>query len=264
MIYPAYLEEAFLLLGYSKVQVGCFIFNDPLHPFPMTIIPSLDGKCVISKGARQYPNWMNQSLFIPRGETVVLNENSQKFLLFYPEMRNTLARNSYIVLSLMRFVRAIKSRLFNDIILELVIGIESLLTEGASDASLQFRLNISWLIGINYEDRVLIEKFSKILYTMRSKIVHEGGKVKSVEKEYKKIGDKATLQTVTNFSINLYRMIFLRMIEAKQEKFEFIGRDYMISEIKKARLGGDMNINSIPLFDSSYSDFINHLRSLYS
>jgi len=53
---------------------------------------------------------------------------------------------------------------------------------------LQLRINTSWLIGRNYEERKLIGDFCKNLYTLRSKIVHERGKIKDIEKITSKFG----------------------------------------------------------------------------
>ena len=157
-----------------------------------------------------------------------------------------------------RFVRTIRSRLFNDIILEITIGIESLLTDGEGNVSLQFRLNTSWLIGLNYEDRVIIEKFCGVLYKIRSKIVHSGGKTVSINKEVKKTGG---IQVTRDLAIDLYRLILLRTLRIDGSEISFIELESILELVKKARLGGGLDLAENPIFNSMYVNFIEKLTN---
>ncbi|MFX0174364.1 MAG: hypothetical protein ACFE9L_21005 [Candidatus Hodarchaeota archaeon] len=258
---PNFFEEAFLLLGLSNVQVRCLIFNDPFQPEDITIEPISDGKGILTRriGFKHYPQWMEQypsPLF--NKEKLELNDEIRVFLSIYPELRKNLPQDSLIKLLLTRFVKAIRPRLFNDIILEITIGIESLLTDGEGGVSLQFRLNTSWLIGLNYKERVIIENFCKTLYRIRSKIVHSGGKTVEIDKLVKKTG---SIQKTRNLAIDLYRLILLRTIRIDSGGISFIDLKSIVKSVKKAILGGGLDFDENPIFSSMYANFIDKLSN---
>jgi len=258
IIHPNHLAEALHLLGATDTYVGLFTLNNKFSPQKITIQPS-DGQSkslVIANPIPQYPEWMQLSFF-PAKDKLILDQETRDFLSFYPNYRFTLPADSIIRLSVLRLTRAISSRLIMDVILEVVIGIESLLVEGKGDLSLQFRMNTSWLIGQNYDDRILLESFCKNLYNLRSKIVHGGGKTKDIEKVTAKFG--GNYDTV-QLARKLYRLVLLRSVTGDGKKIEFIGRKELLNKIKNARLGGDLNLKEYKLFTRNYDSFIVELR----
>ncbi|MHA1222555.1 MAG: hypothetical protein ACTSP3_04705 [Candidatus Heimdallarchaeaceae archaeon] len=257
ILHPSYIEEAFHLLGATDVYVDFFTLNNKFYPQKITIEPPLDQSKGIALASPifQYPEWMQLSFFPPK-ITLILNQENRDFLSFYPVFRKNLPKDSIVKLSIFRLKRALKSRLIMDIILEVVIGIESLLVEGTGDLSLQFRINTSWLIGRNYEERKLIEDFCKNLYTLRSKIVHEGGKTKDIEKITSKFGGN---HQTAELARKIYRLILLRMVVIEGKKIKFINRNDLIKIIKQARLGGNLDIKEHELFTRTYNDFIDEL-----
>ncbi|MHA1401342.1 MAG: hypothetical protein ACTSQE_13420 [Candidatus Heimdallarchaeaceae archaeon] len=257
-IHPSYFEEAFYLLGCSNIFIGFLTVNNPYYPQKITIQPPIDSSkgVAISSVAFQYPQWM-EHLFISPQTTMFITEETKDFLCFYPNFRMNLSEDSIIKLSIARLTRSMKSMLIMDIILEIVIGVESLLVEGGGNLSLQFRLNTNWLIGDNYKERKEIKNFCKYLYKIRSEIVHGGGKIKEIEKIVKKIGG---IQKTAELAKKLYRLILLKTVEIKDQKIEFIGRNKLIDKIKEARLGGDLQIEEHEVYKRNYDDFIRELK----
>ena len=254
IIHSSYIEEAYHLLGATDVFVGFLTVNNPFFPQKITIQPSYEGSksLVLASPLFQYPEWMQSSFFPPKS-LLTLEQEVKDFLSFYPEFRMNLPKDSIIRLSVLRHKRALKSRLIMDIILETAIGIESLLVEGKGDLSLQFRLNTSWLIGRNYKDREIIEKFCKELYSMRCKIVHEGGKEKDIEKIAQKFGG---INETAKLARKLYRLILLKAVVIKGKKISFCGRNELLKRIRKARIGGELDIEESEIFMRTYDDFI--------
>ncbi|MBA7548854.1 hypothetical protein ES705_41322 [subsurface metagenome] len=258
MIHPSYIEEAFNLLGFSDVYVGFITINNPLYTRKITIQPPLEGSkaSVLASPIFQYPEWMQLSFFPPKS-TLALYQVSKDFLSFYPEFRKSLTKDSIIKLSIFRLRRALKSRLIMDIILETAIGIETLLVEGTGDLSLQFRLNTSWLLARDYQDREIIEKLSNSLYNMRSKIVHSGGKTKDIEKIANKFGG---IHETAELARKMYRLILLKTVSIIGKKIEFIGRAEIIKRVEIARLGGELGIEENDIYKRTYEEFIAKLK----
>ncbi len=259
ILHPSCIEEAFHILGISEVFVGLLTVNNKFYPQKITIQPQLDtSKCsVLASPIFQYPEWMQSLSMFPPKITLELEQPNKDFLSFYPDFRINLGKDSIVKLSIYRLIRALKSRLIMDIILEIVIGIESLLVEGTGDLSLQFRINTSWLIGRNFEERKLIEKFCKNLYTLRSKIVHEGGKTKDIEKITAKFGGQ---HQTAELARKLYRLILLKAAIINSRRINFIGRTELLKQLRKARLGGELGIEENQIYKRTYKNFIEKLK----
>ena len=260
ILHPSYIQEVFHLLGATNTFIGFFTLNNQFYPKKITIQPSLDYSKEVSLASPvfQYPEWMQLSAFPPK-MTMVLDQENRDFLSFYPSFRKNLPKDSIVKLSVLRLRRALKSRLIMDIILEIAIGIESLLVEGTGDLSLRFRINTSWLIGRNFEERELIENFCKNLYILRSKIVHEGGKTKDIEKITSKFGGN---HQTAELAIKLYRLILLRTVVIEGKKIKFINRTDLIKRIKIARLGGVLDIEEHEIYKRTYKEFIAKLKEI--
>lgn len=258
ILHPTYVEEAFHLLGATDVFVGFFTLNNQFYSQKISIQPPLDQSkgVALASPIFQYPEWMQLSFFPPK-ITILLDQETRDFLSFYPVFRKNLPKDSIVKLSILRLRRALKSRLIMDIFLEIAIGIESLLVEGTGDLSLQFRINTSWLIGRNFEERELIENFCKNLYILRSKIVHEGGKTKDIEKITKKLGGN---HETAELARKLYQLILLRSVIIKEKDIRFIGRKNLIKKIKIARLGGVLDIEEHEIYKRTYEEFIAKLK----
>jgi hypothetical protein len=258
ILHPSYIEEVFHILGATDVCVGFFTLNNQFYPKKISIEPPLDQSkgVALASPIFQYPEWMQMSVFPPK-MSLALNQENRDFLSFYPNFRKNLPKDSIVKLSVFRLKRALKSRLIMDIILEIAIGIESLLVEGSGDLSLQFRINTSWLIGRNFEERELIENFCKNLYAIRSKIVHEGGKTKDIEKITSKFGGN---QQIAELARKLYRLILLKSVIIKEKNIKFIGRKNLIKKIKIARLGGALGLDEHAIFKRTYGEFIEKLK----
>jgi hypothetical protein len=259
ILHPSYIAQAFHLLGATDAYVDFFTLNNQFYPQKISIQPTLDQSksVVLVNPIFQYPEWMQMSFFPPK-ITVFLNQENRDFLSFYSNFRKYLPKDSIVKLSVLRLRRALESRLIMDIILEIAIGIESLLVEGKGDLSLQFRLNTSWLLGRNYEDRESIENFCKNLYALRSKIVHEGGKTKDIEKITSKFGGNLRFAELAR---HLYRIILLKSVAIKEKNITFIGRKSLITKIKQARLGGKLDLAEHDIFKRSYEEFIDKLQN---
>ncbi len=262
ILHPSYIEEAFHLLGATDACVGFFTLNNQFYPQKISINPSLDQSkgVALASPIFQYPEWMQMSIFPPK-ITILLDQENRDFLSFYPSFRKNLPKDSIVKLSVLRLRRALESRLIMDIILEIAIGIESLLVEGSGDLSLQFRINTSWLIGRNFEERELIEEFCKNLYSLRSKIVHEGGKTKDIEKITSKFGGN---QQVAELARKIYRLILLKSVIIKEKNIKFIGRKNLIEKIKIARLGGELGLDEYEIYKRTYDEFIEELKEISS
>jgi len=261
IIHPTHFEEAFHLLGYIDVKVNFLVINNPFSTIKINIKPPFEqSKCFVASSPYFiYPKWMEGYFFSINRDMLIIEQEVKDFLSFYPDYRKNLPDDSIIKLSIMRLTRALKSRMLMDVVLEVVIGIESLLVKGEGSLSLQFRLNTSWLLGLNYKERKKIENFCKYLYKIRNKVVHEGGKMNEIKKITEKIGG---IQKVTELSIKLYRLVLLRTIEIKEQKIKFIGREELINRIQKAILGGHFQIEEHELYKRNYDEFIKNLKDI--
>ena len=78
---------------------------------------------------------------------------------------------------------------------------------------------IALLLGNTLEERKKIYQLSKKFYTLRSKIVHEGGG-KDFQKKLKKF--RKLVGNVWNFSIDLVRIILLCLFDENDSNLEFL------------------------------------------
>ena len=233
--HPSYIEEALVLLGSPFAKVLCLIINHNLHYESISLHPLPNGRVSWSRGFRQFPQWMDQfSLPFPIKQPFDLTKLNRWFLQNYPKMRKTVPIISIEASTLTRFMRATNSRLFNDALLEIVMGLESLVTQSSADASLQFRLNISWLLGQRYEDRVLLEFISKHLYTIRSKIVHSDGLIDQSDRSIKKLGG---IQATIKIAQEIFRLMIFRLFVFEGDSMQFIARNVLEEELPRLRLG---------------------------
>ncbi len=261
ILHPSYIQEAFALLGYTDVIVRFLTFSNPLFYKKFYLEPSFDRSkgMIISNIFRQLPEWMNESIPKFRQSEILLSEEELNFLSLYPELRKDFTKDSVEKLVVTRMTRALRSNIVTDILLEIAIGIETLLVEGKGDLSLQFRLNTSWLIGKNYEDRKKISSFCNNLYSIRSVIVHEGGKYSQIVNKAEKTGG---IQKTIELAIELYRLIILRMIIIKKKKISTIKQKELIELVKKARLSGKLEIKTYDVFEELYAKFMEKMSEI--
>jgi len=261
LMHPLHIEEAFTLLGYPNVNVGFIPINTPYYYFKINVQPPIDGLngVVIRSPATQYPPILELATFPLIKDTIDLNPEEKEFLSIYLNLRGKVPSDSLETISFSRLLRALRSNIVSDIILETVIGIESLVVAEDRDLSLQFRLNTSWLIGKNPQDRIKIDKFCKILYGIRSKIVHQGGKRSTIMKETKKIGG---LKKAKELSTDLLRLIILRILLTRDDKMLFIKKDKLKEILANVRLGKKLKIQANKIYNDLYKKFIIKLSDI--
>ncbi len=255
IIDPYYIEEALNILGFTNSLVGFLVVNNPLSPLKISMHPQFEQNKVYLSVSHffQYPDWLDKSYSII-SKTLKLNQEVKIFLTKYSLIRREHDRDSLLRLSITRLISAHRSRSIHEIFLDIVIGIESLIVEGEGSLSLQFRLNTSHLIGREYEDRTLIEKFCKVLYRIRSIIVHEGGKRSTIEKEAK--NGVGGLQLTIDLARVLFRLVILRLISIEQNELVIHSRDELLNIVKPARLGKIIEKKESEIFAELYDNFI--------
>ncbi|MFQ5980211.1 MAG: hypothetical protein ACE5OZ_18920 [Candidatus Heimdallarchaeota archaeon] len=261
LLHPMHFEEAFALLGYSPVAVHYFMLNDPYSFRFIYMDPPLGGRATSSAGiSPQYPNWMTQRFFPPTTESELkLSDEIRFFLQAYPVFRLSLPPDSIEALSITRFFRSIRATTISEAILEAVIGIEALLTQGSTDASLQFRLHTSWFLGRNFAERQQIDHFCKTLYRIRSQIVHESGPAKGITKTANRIGG---LQKTKGIAEDLLRLIILKALHRENESLKLLKRKEIVDAVLAARLGGDLDIPKGIFFELTFKEFLQNHQEL--
>jgi len=261
LIHPLHIEEAFALLGYPNVSVGFIPINNPLYYFKINVQPPIDelNGVVILSPATQYPPILELATFPLLQDNIDLNQEEKEFLSIYLNLRGQVPSDSLEKLSFRRLFRALRSNIISDIILETVIGIESLVVAEDRDLSLQFRLNTSWLIGKNPQDRIKVDRFCKTLYGIRSKIVHKGGKRSTIMKETKKIGG---LKKAKELSTDLLRLIILRILLTRDNKMHFVKTEKLKKILGRVRLGEELEIQTNKIYNDLYENFLMKLSSL--
>lgn len=250
LLVPIYLEEAFFLLGYDKPLVH-FVSLIPKNYFgyiefyvnPRGLHYSLGG----IPGLR-CPSWMNQTMREYRNsfgkvEDFLLSQDNLMFLRLYPEFRFNLRENSVERLVLNRFHRLMDLSNPLDIILESCIIFESITTSEPKEIGYQLRIKLAWLLAKKYENKEIIVKIVKILYKIRSDIVHNGG-IKS-EKYAKKLGG---LHDAADISRRMVKLLIIRILIVTENQFKIIPRDELTSILDKLMLGLDIKLPDNPYF----------------
>lgn len=250
LLVPIYLEEAFFLLGYDKplvhfasVMPTNYFGYIEIHVNPRGVHYSLGNHPRL-----QYPSWMNQAMreyraFFGEVKEFILSSDNLKFLKLYPEFRFKLKKNSVERLVLNRFNRLMDLSNPMDIILESCIIFEAITTSEPKEIGYQLRFKLAWLLTKKYENKEIVMEIAKILYKIRSDIVHNGG-IKS--KKY--AGKLGGLQNAAAISKKMVKLIILRILIVTENQFIIMPRDELTSMLDKLMLGLDVKLPDNPYF----------------
>ncbi len=261
LIDPYYIEEAFLLLGFQNVEVRLLILPET-RVYRDFSINYYGGYSTMTEGMGRssFPEWTKiRNLNFQPNTVFRLNDENIWFLRNYPKSRKQLKSDDPITLSIIKYFRAIKTKNLNDAILDSVIGLETLLANRYTGISFQFRTNLALLIGQSYSDRVLIDKLGRILYFLRSNIVHGGGVGNEFEANISKLGPRNKVKNIFLFTLQI---VLFRFLKIDDNHMSFYSRDSIIEELEKARLGESMEIQSNSYYQRFYKDFLNSLENL--
>jgi len=114
---------------------------------------------------------------------------------------------------------------------------------------------MAWLLADNVEDRRLISRIIKILYNIRSEILHNGGK--KVNKIAKKIGD---IQKAALISRDLTRLLLLRILVLKTNTLEIIPRSELVESLDNLMYGEKPNITTSVYFNETAPKILLDIR----
>jgi len=265
LIIPIYLEEAFFLLGYNKPLVQFVSVCSPnyygyigINPSPLGIFPERS-----SLPFFQYPDWMNREIYDFRSsfstkEEFKLSEDKTLFLKLYPEFRSRLKENSIDRLILNRVYRLKELYDPKDIILESCIIFETLTTTETKEIGFQLRIKLAWLLAQSLEDKKLIQKITRILYDIRSDIVHNGG-INS-EKKAKKLGG---LKQAATISKKMVRMLILRILDVKKNRIIMMSRGEISDKIDNSIVGHHEHLHESIYFKEKSTEFFEIVNNLF-
>ena len=229
-VHPKYYEEIFYLLGYTAIRVDLFSQLDEL----ITINPSIMKNRLGILGYNRILDHQQIGGFVSlptKGKTMLLDEFTLNMLQNYPEFRVS-PKKRKISLALNRFYNIHKYNDSEDVILDAVIAMESLVTSSTQDLTLQFALKISSLISETSQERKSFFKLLKELYHVRSKIVHQAGH--NLRKELKYFSN---INELAIFSHMTLRLLLLRLLYCEKSsitdqtnKLKDIGSELILNE----------------------------------
>jgi len=264
LLVPIYLEEALFLLGYTNPLVHFASITHPSY-FGNFSVNSTPRGIFFSRGdfsGLQYPYWMNKEMYdfrrpLGKSEEFVLSSDKLEFLRLYPRFRFKLKENSIERLILNRFYRVMELSDPKDIILESCIIFETITTTETKEVGFQLRIKLAWLLAKNLEYKKLIQKISRILYDIRSDIVHNGGI--SSEKKAKKLGG---LKNAAKISKMMVRILILRILHVGDNKITIMSRNEVSNALDNLMLGEEKQLPENSYFKELSSVFFDNISEL--
>jgi len=279
--HPWSLEQAFQILGFRNAKVRIFYnFSEISNIGPIytsyqvnqTVYPTFD------------QNWYRREnfLFLGRRFRSNLKVNIprlsefipifQKYVHFFEsfkrnpirippdtpkhkksELKKQRDRYEYLNLLFYRFSRIRHLRYELDFILEAAIIIESLISQSTGDLTFQFKTIIPILLCNTFQTRKKLKQILNLLYSSRSKIVHEGGGV-----DYNNIMEKLRkkIKNPLEYAYLIVHLLILRFFTETENDISFLTRDQINSLIENL-LFQEENIKSpTPLFKKFQKMFI--------
>lgn len=177
----------------------------------------------------------------------------------YPAFRIQLHSDWFVSMLFNRFFRLTEYTDFNDVILEASIIWESLVTDERKGIGFQLRIKIAWFLANNVEDRRLISKIIKILYNIRSEILHNGGK--KVTKMAKKIGGAPQAALISR---ELTRLLLLRILILKTNTLEIISRSELIKKLDNLLYGEKISLTNSIYFNEAAPKILADIKKKFN
>lgn len=255
-----YLEEAFSLLSDENIKTPMLYYHNQflLRPFDINLS---NYKLQIIMNSDKY--FMTQN---PQEAIKIRFLNHPKMLFerdaldFVVSYHNSIISNNLSNTDITiheRLNNGIKSLSINDKIIDITIGIETLLVEGSEQNSLQFRIKIAHLLSISIEHKLLFYEVAKLIYSVRSHLVHEGGV--ELNKKLKKIGGRENFELILN---HITKLIILRLIVYSNNKNKLISHNELKQYHEQLLLGFNIPIEEHEFYRSRFKKFILLMSSI--
>jgi hypothetical protein len=245
-IYPAnHLEQAFHLLGCSETKIKGYSQTNPfeLWNYDFDFLP--DG-FVQHYGTRNLKEWDFSDIKTLRSmkNTLECTSDVLLFLKEFPKALLNLSQLSLLSNIFHRHRRLHSATFFYDIILESMIILDAVLIEGKQQLGYQIRMKAPWLLSENPSDRLIWKNIVKLLYGIRSQIVHEAS-TSSGGKKIKKFGD---YRTAASYAREIVRGILLQIIQIGSGEVILKDIKQLRTELEHAGLGIKLKISPSSLF----------------
>ncbi len=249
---PKYIQEAFNLLS-ENIDIHFVSIPSNYNLYSIYIYPESDKvRYALERlGRRSFPKWLEEVVFFPIGEEkFMLDETNLFFIRGYPEMRMKLSKTSIEELIFTRYINLITISNSMNVILEACIILETLLTTEPKELGFQLRVKLAVLLGEDYKQKKFIQDVTKIIYEIRSDIVHNGGH--KSEKKSRKLGG---LIRTSKLSKQLVKLLLLRLITVEEGKLSIIKRDELVTQLDNYMIGEKTEINSNVYFEKRRKEF---------
>lgn len=237
---PIYIESAFHLLGYYNVRVRFSSFQTTLGNEQYTLHPYHNGiRFSYSYFAGRQNIFFNDVEWFSRfhSRNFDLNESNLFFLREFSSYINSLEGDALNVRIIKRFERMLTAVDKYDVILESMIILDGIISKDRKDLSYQIRIKTPRLI---FEDLALRKELKtkiKLLYDIRSSLVHSLGT--DLKKSINKLKNS---QFAADLSKELVRSVILRLIKVKSNKIDFVSRDELGEILEDCLMGYDLKI----------------------
>jgi hypothetical protein len=238
-----HFEEGFHLLGCRNTKIIAYSNTNPYDWLKFEIDFNLDFfQTHVTFGSMKVWDFSHVQTFGGKDEItwskeigIFLKEFPKK-LLHFPQLS--------LLSNIFHRHRRLQSASFTyDVVLESMIILDALLTEGVQQLSYQIRMKTPWLLSQNAQERLKWKEIIKILYTLRSKIVHETGT--SVKKQIDRFNG---YKNIDNYCIEIIQGILLQIIEIKDDSLVFRDIKDLRKTLEEAGLGITDKVKETVLF----------------